>query len=256
MYVFTTPWWLFLAGLLGLGVVLYAIGRRFGEADTRRRFLLWVALANWLLFAAYMIGLATTGRFASYIVWDMPLQLCSLITYGLVIALATKSRLSQVLLEFCFYAGSLTGFLALFSPAQGVEGVGVFSPLTFGYFGSHGTNMVISVLIAAFGLYRPTNRGALRAMGSLLVLAAAIIALNLAVRALVLPEANYFYLFDPEGAEILQLLHNAIGLPIVYLVPLLPFALGCFCLQAAMFRGGVRLSRLWGGDPWHTPAAA
>jgi uncharacterized membrane protein YwaF len=253
MYVFSPPWWVFVACLLGLGVLLYAIGRRFAEADRRRHFLLVVALANWLLFAAYMIGLATTGRFASYIVWDMPLQLCSLITYGLVLALATRSK---VLLGFCFFAGSLTGFMALFSPAEGVEGVGVFSPLTFGYFGSHGTNMVISVLIAAFGLYRPTYRGALRAMGTLLILASAIVALNVAVRHWLLPEANYFYLFDPEGAEILQLLHNAIGLPVLYLAPLLPFALGCFLLQAAMFRGGVRLSKLWGGDPWHQPQPA
>jgi hypothetical protein len=51
-------------------------------------------------------------------------------------------------------------------------------------------------------------------------------ALNLTLRLTLVRQANYFYFFDPEGAEILVALHNLVGVPIVYLVPVLPLVVG------------------------------
>jgi uncharacterized membrane protein YwaF len=238
IYVFSPPWFVVVALLAVVGLGLHRIGRRLGDKG-RRRLLLGALGANFVCFGLYMFGLATTGLFPAHVVYNMPLQLCSLVTFSLGPAIIWPSR---PLRGFCYFIGCLTGFLALFSPAQGIEGVGVFSPLAIGFFGSHGLNVVIGALIASLGLYRPSYREAFKALGLFLILAVAMAALNLSLRWTLLPQANYFYFFDPEGAEILVALHNLVGLPILYLLPLIPVAAGALVLQAAIYRSVSRLA--------------
>jgi uncharacterized membrane protein YwaF len=243
IYVFSLPWLVFV-GLLALGGVgLYAIGRRGGPAF-RRRLLLGAVAANLACFTAYMVGLASTGRFPSQVVLDMPLQLCSLVTFSLAPAIMLEVR---VLRGFCYFIGCVSGFMALFSPATGIEGVGVFSPLAIGFFGSHGLNVVIGALIACLGLYRPTYKEAFRTLAFFVALVAAMALVNVSLRLTFVPKANYFYFFDPEGADILVALHNLVGLPILYLLPLAPVAVGALLLETALYRGGSRLARRLGG---------
>ncbi|MDR2454423.1 MAG: YwaF family protein [Bifidobacteriaceae bacterium] len=238
IYVFSAPWAAFLLALALAAAGLYAIGRRL-ERRGRQKLLVGAACANLACFGLYMYGLVATGLFPAHVIYNMPLQLCSLVTFCLIPAILVDSR---ALRGFCYFIGCLAGFLALFSPATGIEGVGVFSPLSIGFFGSHGLNVVIGALIAGLGLYRPDYRGALRTLGYFLALAAAMAGLNLALRLTLLPEANYFYFFDPEGADILVALHNLVGLPVIYLLPVVPPLVGVLMLQAALYRGGSRLA--------------
>jgi uncharacterized membrane protein YwaF len=227
-----------MAVLAALGVGLYGVGRRFGEVG-KRRLLVVAAVANLGCFVLYMVGLTTQSDFPAYVVYDMPLQLCSLVTFSLIPAITLKVNWLR---GFCYFIGCLAGFLALFSPATGIEGVGVLTPLSIGFFGSHGLNVVIGGLIAALGLYRPSYREAFKTLGCFGLLVALMALINVGVRATVLEQANYFYFFDPEGAGILVLLHNLVGLPILYLFPVLPLVVPVLLLEAALYRGGSRLA--------------
>jgi uncharacterized membrane protein YwaF len=238
IYVFSAPWFAVIGLLAGLGAVLYLVGRGLGPSG-KARLLVGASIANLICFGFYMFGLSTQSGFPLHVIYNMPLQLCSLVTFALIPAILL---LWAPLRGFCYFIGCLAGFLALFSPATGIEGVGVFTPLAIGFFGSHGLNVVIGALIAALGLYRPSYKEALYTLGRFLVLAMTMACINAVLRATVLPRANYFYFFDPEGAEILVLLHNLIGLPVVYLLPVIPVAGLALLIQAAIYRGGSRLA--------------
>jgi uncharacterized membrane protein YwaF len=231
----------FVLALALFGAGTHLIGRRLGEAG-RRRLLIGAACANLACYGLYMVGLLTQNSFPAHVIYDMPLQLCSLVTFGLIPAIALRVNWLR---GFIYFIGCLSGFLALFSPAEGIQGVGVFTPLSIGFFGSHGLNVVIGALIATLGLYRPSYREAFKTLGAFGVLVAAMAVFNLAVRATVAAEANYFYFFDPEGAQILVALHNWVGLPIIYMFPVLPLLVGALLLQAAIYRGGSRLAARW-----------
>ena len=249
IYVFSAPWFAFVGVLALVGVALYGIGRRFGEVG-RRNLLIGATVGNLICFALYMVGLSTQGDFPPSVVYNMPLQLCSLVTFSLIPAIVFRVNWLRGL---CYFIGCLAGFLALFSPATGIEGVGVFTPLAIGFFGSHGMNVVIGALIAALGLYQPSYREAFKTLGWFGVLAGIMALFNIGVRATIASNANYFYFFDPEGADILVALHNLVGLPIIYLFPVLPLLIVVLLLQAAIYRSGSRLAgRLatrWGARP-------
>ncbi|MDR1633377.1 MAG: YwaF family protein [Bifidobacteriaceae bacterium] len=238
IYVFSVPWLLFLIALAGVGVGLYLIGRRLDQAG-RQRLLVGAVVVNLACFVLYMVGLSTQSDFPAHVVYNMPLQLCSLVTFSLIPAIVLRINWLR---GFVYFIGCLAGFLALFSPATGIEGVGVFSPLSIGFFGSHGLNVVIGALIAALGLYRPSYREAFKTLACFGVLVGIMATINIGLRATVLDKANYFYFFDPEGADILVALHNLIGLPVVYLAPVLPVVVGALMLQAAIYQGGSRLA--------------
>jgi uncharacterized membrane protein YwaF len=238
IYVFSVAWFGFVVVLALIGFGLYAVGRRLDE-EGRKRLLLGAAVANLICFVLYMAGLIGTGLFPAHVVYNMPMQLCSLVTFALIPAILLDWR---VLRGFCYFIGCLAGFLALFSPATGIEGVGVFSPLAIGFFGSHGLNVVIGAMIACLGLYRPDYREAVKTLGYFVALAGVMAVVNLALRLTLVPQANYFYFFDPEGADILVALHSMVGVPILYLLPIAPLAAAALLVQAAIFRGGSRLA--------------
>ncbi|MDR2373705.1 MAG: YwaF family protein [Bifidobacteriaceae bacterium] len=238
IFVFSAPWFAFVAVLAAAGVGLYGIGRRL-DPRGRRRLLVGAACVNLACYALYMVGLTTQSAFPAHVVYDMPLQLCSLVTFALIPAIVLKVKWLR---GFIYFIGCLSGFLALFSPAEGIEGVGFLTPLSIGFFGSHGMNVLIGALIAALGLYRPSYREAFKTLGCFGALVAIMAVFNLAVRATVAAQANYFYFFDPEGAQILVALHNWVGLPIVYMFPVLPLVVGALMLQAAIYQGGSRLA--------------
>ncbi|MDR2114298.1 MAG: YwaF family protein [Bifidobacteriaceae bacterium] len=238
IYVFSLPWFVFIVVLAAIGGGLYGIGRRLDLAG-RKKLLLGTAGVNLICFGFYMVGLSTQSNFPAHVVYNMPLQLCSLVTFSLIPAILIDS---PVLRGFTYFIGCLAGFMAFFSPATGIEGVGVFTPLAVGFFGSHGLNVVIGVLIAALGLYRPDYKEAWKTLGYFGILVGFMAALNWTLRLTWVPAANYFYFFDPEGAQILEALHDLVGLPVVYLFPVLPLVIGALLTQAALYRGGARLA--------------
>jgi uncharacterized membrane protein YwaF len=236
--VFNGPWFAAIAVLIAFGIALYLVGRRLTAAG-RKRLLVGAALVNWVCFGLYMFGLSSQGEFPPHVLQAMPLQLCSLVTFALIPAIVLPTK---ILRGFCYFIGCLSGFLALMSPATGIEGVGVLTPLAVGFFGSHGLNVVIGALIAALGLYRPSYRAALTTLGWFVVLVALMAVTNLVLRSTIAPNVNYFYFFDPEGAEILVALHNWFKIPVLYLFPIAPLVVGALMAQAAIYKGGSRLA--------------
>ncbi|MDR0365483.1 MAG: YwaF family protein [Bifidobacteriaceae bacterium] len=249
IYVFSGAWFAVMAFLCLVGLGLYLVGRRL-DWSGKGRLLVGAAIANLVCFVLYMVGLATQSSFPAHVIYNMPLQLCSLVTFMLIPAIVLRS---VALRGFCYFIGCLAGFLALFSPATGIEGVGVFTPLAIGFFGSHGLNVVIGALIAALGLYQPTYKEAWLTLLRFVALALVMATVNFGLRMTFAPQANYFYFFDPEGAEILVALHNAVKLPVVYLAPVLPLAAAALLGQAALYRGSSRLATRFSRRP---PAAA
>ncbi|MDR1441912.1 MAG: YwaF family protein [Bifidobacteriaceae bacterium] len=251
IFVFSGPWFGFIGLLAVVGLALYGVGRRLDESG-RRKLLIGASCVNLGCFVLYMIGLLTQSEFPAYVVYNMPLQLCSLATFSLIPAIVLRVNWLRGLV---YFIGCLAGFLALFSPASGIEGVGVLTPLSIGFFGSHGLNVVIGALIAALGLYRPSYREAFKTLGAFGILVAIMAMINLGVRTTVLAQANYFYFFDPEGAQILVLLHNWVGLPVLYLLPVLPLVVGALVVQAALYRGGSRLATRLAARPGRAVSA-
>jgi uncharacterized membrane protein YwaF len=233
---FNIPWFSFMVALAVVGVAVHFVLRRF-DLEGRRKGLLTMAIANAVLYAGYVYALWRDEDYPFVFARELPLHFCSLVTLGLVVTLATNSSALKCL---CYFPGALGGFMALVSPAADYTGRSVFSLFSVGFFGAHGMNFVLSVLIATLGLYTPTYRQAVRAVKLFLVMCGSMLVVDLLLRALADPTTNYFYFFHPEGAGVLEALYKLIPFPILYEVPLLPFAFGVFLLQAAAYQRGRR----------------
>jgi hypothetical protein len=118
----------------------------------------------------------------------------------------------------------------------------LFSLEAIGFYGVHSMNVILGTLLASLGFIRPTFLGAVKSVGYWLVLVLAVFPLDAAMRAWVDPGVNYFYLFDPENADILVMAHKAIPVPLVYLLPLTPIAFAGTAAQAALYKGASRLA--------------
>jgi hypothetical protein len=117
---------------------------------------------------------------------------------------------------------------------------------TIGFYSGHAFNVALGILLASLGLFIPSYKEALKGFFYFVVLALSILVLDLVLRSVLDPHANYFYFFDPEGAGILEALHKLIPVPIVYELPILPLALGIFAVQAGAYRW---VKRLFGSEP-------
>jgi hypothetical protein len=134
------------------------------------------------------------------------------------------------------------GLLTLTSPVPEYIGHPLWSLESIGFYGVHSMNVILGTLLASLGFIRPTYRGAVKSVGYLLALVVLIFPLDGAMRAWVDPGVNYFYLFDPENADILVMAHNAMPVPLIYMIPLVPVALAGTLAQAALFKGASGLA--------------
>jgi hypothetical protein len=241
---FNGPWFGFLAVMALLGVGLHFALRRRPRL-VQRRVLAGLAAANVVLYTTYTWNSILDPDIPEVVMFqNLPFHLCNLVAWALMPTyLFEWGRLTEWLRGFCFHVGTLTGLLTLTSPVPVYIGHPVFSLPSIGFYGVHSVNAVLGVLLATLGFYTPRYRDAFRATGHLLLLATLILPLDIAFRAWLDPGANYFYLFDPEGAAILIAVHDLVPIPYVYMVLLTPVALaGCLCL-GAVYQG---LSRLTG----------
>jgi uncharacterized membrane protein YwaF len=118
-----------------------------------------------------------------------------------------------------FFPGAIAGILALVSAAPSYWQAELWDPKSL-FWVAHEMNAVVPFLLASLGMFRPTIRQALLSMLWVTVLGLIVLPITLALRAWVDPAANYFYVFDPEGAGILEVLRDLIRIPILYVLPL------------------------------------
>jgi hypothetical protein len=103
----------------------------------------------------------------------------------------------------------------------------------------------LGTLLGSLGFFRPTYFKAVRSVGYMFALAVLVFPLDAVMRATVDPNVNYFYLFNPEGADILVAAHNVLPVPFVYALVLVPIALGGTLTQAVLYKAVVAaVSRL------------
>ncbi|WP_125775268.1 YwaF family protein [Antribacter gilvus] len=231
-------WTGFVVAMVLLAVMLHLL-LRHRPAVVRRRALLGMALANACFSLTFHVAYLTDPAVHFPLFQNLPLHLCTIVSVFLL-PLAVRFDW-RPLRAVVFFPGAVAGALALISCAPMYWGHPLLSLKTF-FFVAHALNAVLPALLASLGLYRPTVRDAVLSLGYTIVLALCVLPVTIALRTWVDPGANYFYVFDPEGAAILVLFHDLIGIPLVYELPVLLVVLPVLLLQVAVYRGGQRLA--------------
>ena len=163
----------------------------------------------------YDVLTASTGGFNWW--GELPLQLCNI--NMLLIPVAVLFDL-QMLMSFCFFVGSICASLAIIMPGTGFDHYSIFLPRMLGYFGTHYMIVIMALAIVTFGLYRPQFRDMPKTCVVILVISFCTFLINVLLRTTGLySDANYFYSIDPIGNPLLELFHNLIPVPFLYLLP-------------------------------------
>jgi len=241
MYPFSIWWFGFLGMMTFVGVGLYHVLRHRPDR-VQRRTLALVAAGSVVLYTAFTFKSINNPALPEVTLGqNLPFHLCNVVAWCLIPAYLLDERrwprTVDWLRAFCFFPGALAGFLALTSPVPIYIGQPLISLETIGFYGVHSMNVVLGTLLASLGLYRPSLWHALRSALHLLALATIVFPLDIVMRALVDPGANYFYLFDPEDADILVAAHDVLPVPYLYALLLAPVALSGVVIQLGLYRG-------------------
>ena len=229
---FTWAWGILLIVLAGIGVGLHFLLRK-RETSTKRRGVLILSLVN-LGFAiifplTFMLDPPPEGF---PVFQNLPLHLCTLMSWVLPLAVLFDWK---PLRAVCFFPGAVAGISALFSAAPLYWQYNLFDLHTL-FWASHGLNAVIPFLLASLQLYRPRLIDSILSALYVFILALLVLPITLALRTWVDPGTNYFYVFDPEGAAVLEFFKNLIGLPVIYLIPLLILVIPIMMGQYGIYR--------------------
>ncbi|MDR3051085.1 MAG: YwaF family protein [Oscillospiraceae bacterium] len=217
---------LILCAIVGLYLALHKKPQMY-----RRDVLLALCLINavyLLLYKAYILWIDPTYHTGFW--YELPLQLCNAITYLLIIGIALGSR---AVLLFCFYCGVLSAPLTILMPDERFVGNSIFLLRNIGYYGTHAMLMISVVSLVTLGVYEPRYRDVPKALASLLLYGSVTFLFNLWLRNTVAPNANYCYLFQPNGSAVLEALYSLTQGPYTYLFPvLLPGGMAMYLITA------------------------
>ncbi len=148
---------------------------------------------------------------------ELPLQLCNINMILIPIAVLKKSR---PLMCFGFFLAPLGALMALLMPANGFDGYSLLLPRMIGYYGTHFMIVIEGLALVTFGLYRPKYRDIPRTILTAFVIALSVFCVNMLLRWSGLhPKANYFFAVETEGNFLLEIFHNWIPYPFLYLLP-------------------------------------
>ena len=197
---------LVLAGA-GVGAHYLLRGRSFAVRRGWLFGLAWLTLGCSAAFhLAYLLDPPPEGF---PLLQNLPLHFCTLMSFlmPLVVWFDWKP-----LRAVAFFPGAIAGIASLVSAASYEQGHPLLDPKSFFW-----VALLSVVWVIAFG-------------------ALVILPLDLAMRAWVDPGVNYFYLFDPEGADILVALRELIPVPILYMLPLPILVIPVMLLQLGIYR--------------------
>ena len=148
---------------------------------------------------------------------ELPLQLCNINMILIPIAVLRKNR---SLMNFCFFVGPLGALMALAMPGNGFDGYSLLLPRMLGYYGTHFMIIIEGLAIVTFGLFRPSFRDLPKTILATLAIAFCMFLINLLLRWSGLhPKANYFFSVETEGNFLLEIFHNWLPYPFLYLLP-------------------------------------
>ena len=230
---FNGPWTM-LVLLLAAGAVAAHYLLRHRSFRVKRAWLLglaFVTLGSSIVFhVAFLLDPPAEGWPVFH---NLPLHLCSIMSWVMPLVVWVDWK---PLRAVAFYPGAIAGIATLVSARPAEQGHPLLDPRSF-FWVAHELNAIVPFLLASLVLYRPTARQVLESVAWVAVFALVVILpINLALRAWVDPGVNYFYLFSPEGADILQLLWDVIPIPVLYVAPVLVLVLPVLYLQWGIYR--------------------
>ncbi|MDR0482864.1 MAG: YwaF family protein [Cellulomonadaceae bacterium] len=242
-----TPLWVaFIASIFALAVTAHYLlrGRSF---QTKRVALTIIGLSTWGLSTLFTFNRILDPNVYFPFTQNLPLHFCTLVQILLAPAIwFQRGRLLRPLRAMLFYPGVAAGFLAMVSPDIQYTGQAFLSMNTL-FYAVHALNVSVPILMATLGFYRPTKRDIPLALATFTAMAMVVFVITLGVRAWIDPLANFYYFFDPAGSPLLELLYNAIGIPMLYQVPFLALIVPVLFFQYFAYNG---VSRVLGLASW------
>ena len=244
---------LFLAVFAGLAMLL-----KKKDLEVRKKTLLWT-MAGGLIFYfwyKYMLSIdlpysqlqqaAGEGAFS----WwkELPIQLCNINLILVPVSILTGKRELQ---SFCFFLGPLGALMAILMPCTGFECYSLLLPRMLGYYLTHWLVFFGSISLCTFGIYRPKRSDLKRTTVTVIILSFAIFLFDMLLRLTgVCVNANYFYVVEPFGNPILEMLYKIIPIPYVYVLPTLAILIPYMLLVTAILepKGKASEDQLKAGD--------
>lgn len=159
---------------------------------------------------------------------ELPLHMCNINMILIPIAVWRKNR---ALMSFNFFTGTLGATMALVMPSMGFAGYPLFMPRMIGFWGTHFMVLIEGIALVAYGLYRPTFKDLPKTVLTVVIVTFCVFLIDLFIRTTGLnPRANYFFAMETEGNPLLNIFHNLIPVPFVYLIPCLSIMVPYMCL--------------------------
>lgn len=211
-------WWLMFAVQAILIILIWiTFGKKSVKAKERLIIGLWVFTMIYLIAYKYYLVELSTAYETTF--WkELPLNLCQVASIFALPAIVSRNR---ILRGFCAFVGTVCSLMGMLMPVAGFYNIPLLSGESIGFYGFHGLVFVICVSFFTLGLYRPQVKDVPKIMLFLAFTALVVHGINWVLRAMVSPEANYFFTYDPEGNPILAIFKNMIDIPYVYELPLL-----------------------------------
>ena len=228
---------LFLAIFAGLAAVL-----KKTDIETRKKTLQWIMITGFLFFFWYKYELfidadysaisAAAGEGAFSWWKELPLQLCNINLIMVPVSIITGKRELQ---SFCFFLGPIGAIFALIMPCPGFDCYSILLPRMLGYYITHWLVFFGSLSLCSLGIYRPKRSDLKKTVITVVILSFVIFLFNMLLRLTgICVNANYFYVVEPIGNPLLELLHRIIPVPYLYILPtlgiLIPYMLAVTAL--------------------------
>ena len=150
---------------------------------------------------------------------ELPLHLCNINMILIPIGVWRKNR---SLMSFSFFTGTLGATMALLMPSMGFAGYPIFMPRMIGFWGTHFMVLIEAIALATYGLYRPKYKDLPKTTLTIVIVTFCIFLIDVFIRVTGLnPHANYFFAMETEGNPVLNIFHNLIPVPFLYMIPCL-----------------------------------
>ena len=232
---------LFLAVFAGLAIML-----KKKDIEIRKKTLAWIMIGGLVFYFWYKYMLSIDAPYSAlqeaagegaFSWWkELPLHLCNINLILVPVSVFTGRRELQ---SFCFFLGPIGALLALLMPCTGFEYYSLLLPRMIGYYGTHWIVFFGSISLCSFGIFRPRRSDLKRTIVTIILLSFGIFLFDMLLRLTgICVNANYFYLVEPFGNPILEMLYRLIQEPYLYVLPVLAVLIPYMILETRLLNRG------------------
>ena len=200
--------------------------------------LCFITLVGFVLYKVFMSRdgsyAVLTAEMGGFNWWgELPLQLCNINMLLIPIAVLSGKR---PLMGFCFFVGPMCALMALTMPTAGFAGYSLFLPRMLGYYGTHFMVLIEALALVTFGFFRPQFRDLPATLAAIFGITFCVFLIALVLRRTGLcSHANYFFAMETEGNPVLNIFHEWIPYPFLYLLPCLVILAAYMALVMSVF---------------------